>query len=227
MGEHRKKINYKITSPEIRSLCEADKRLSLMIARYGDLTYTLNEGEFAFIVETIIGQMLSNKAADAIAARLYSLCNDKLSVSVINDLEQRAIKEIGLSDQKASYIKGLATLIEKHPDFFNELNEMDDEDVIKRLTSIRGIGTWSAKMYLIFVLNRLDILPFEDGAFLQAYKWLYKTDDLKSSSIIAKCAPWKPYSSLAVRYLYRALDNGLIRDADLAARLDAIPTGDQ
>lgn len=99
---------------------------------------------------------------------------------------------------------------------------MDDEAVIKRLTSIRGIGTWSAKMYLIFVLNRLDILPFEDGAFLQAYKWLYKTDDLKSSSIVAKCAPWKPYSSLAARYLYRALDSGLVRDADLLVELAAL-----
>lgn len=120
MGERRKKINYKITSPEIRSLCEADKRLSLIIVRYGDLTYTLNVGEFAFIVETIIGQMLSNKAADAITARLYSLCNDKLSVSVINGLDQRAIKEIGLSDQKASYIKGLAALMEENPYYFDE-----------------------------------------------------------------------------------------------------------
>jgi DNA-3-methyladenine glycosylase II len=74
-------------------------------------------------------------------------------------------------------------------------------------------------MYLIFVLNRLDVLPYEDGAFLQTYKWLYGTDDIRHSSIKEKCAPWTPYASLAARYLYRALDGGLMQDAELNAKL--------
>ena len=89
---------------------------------------------------------------------------------------------------------------------------MDDPDVIKMLTSIKGIGNWSAKMYLIFALNRQDILPFEDMAFLQTYQWMYKTSDCKPASVSAKCKKWRPYSSIAARYMYRALDMGLTKE---------------
>lgn len=88
---------------------------------------------------------------------------------------------------------------------------MSDEQIIKRLTSIHGIGNWTAKMYLIFVLNRPDILPFEDGAVLQVYGWMYKTDNCTKTSITKRCKKWKPYSSLASRYLYRALDYGFTK----------------
>ncbi|MCC8014242.1 MAG: hypothetical protein LIO87_03520 [Eubacterium sp.] len=73
---------------------------------------------------------------------------------------------------------------------------------------ILGIGKWTAKMYLIFVLDCPDVLPVEDAAFLQAYKWLYKTEDCSEKSVYKKCKKWKPYSSIAARYLYRALDMG-------------------
>ena len=95
---------------------------------------------------------------------------------------------------------------------FDVLREMSDEAVIKKLTALRGIGMWTAKMYLIFVLDRQDVLPFEDGAFLQSYRWLYKTTDIAPVSVKKKCAKWKPYSSIAARYLYRVLDLGLTRE---------------
>nr|DAO73628.1 MAG TPA: 3-methyladenine DNA glycosylase [Caudoviricetes sp.] len=66
-------------------------------------------------------------------------------------------------------------------------------------------------MYLIFCLNRQDILPYEDVAFLQGYRWAYKTDDCSPSSIQKRCKKWKPYSSIASRYMYRALDTGLTK----------------
>ena len=89
---------------------------------------------------------------------------------------------------------------------------MNDSDVFKYLTSFKGIGKWTANMYLIFVLNRKDILPTNDAAFLQAYEWLYKTTDRSDTSIRNKWRKWKPYSSSASRYLYRALDSGLTRE---------------
>lgn len=82
---------------------------------------------------------------------------------------------------------------------------------MKELTRLRGIGTWSAKMYLIFTLDRKDVLPYEDVAFLQTYAWLYKTDDLRPAAIIKRCKKWKPYSSIAARYFYYALDMGLTK----------------
>jgi DNA-3-methyladenine glycosylase II len=96
---------------EIVRICEVDRRLSLVIARYGDLSFTLHTDEFAFIVETIIGQMLSNKVADVITNRFYTLCGNDLSPAVIDGLEQQSIRGIGLSAQKTAYIKGFSSLI--------------------------------------------------------------------------------------------------------------------
>ena len=84
--------------------------------------------------------------------------------------------------------------------------------MIRILTSVHGIGTWTAKMYLMFVLNRQDVLPFEDVAFLQGYGWAYKTDDFSPAAVQKKCKKWKPYSSIAARYMYKALDRGLTKE---------------
>lgn len=88
---------------------------------------------------------------------------------------------------------------------------MPDKEVMKVLTSIKGIGNWTAKMYLLFFLKREDILPYEDGAFLQAYKCLYNTKIVKPESIARKCKKCKPYTSIGARYMYRALDTGLTK----------------
>lgn len=216
-------ITYKTDSPEIQALCEADARLALVIKHYGDLSYTPHPDPFTHTVENIIGQMLSNKAADAIATRLYKLCGGELTPASILRLDIPSLRGIGLSGQKSEYIMLMAELLQNKPDFFDTLVHLPDIEIIKKLTALRGIGPWSAKMYLIFVLNRLDVLPYEDGAFLQSYKWLNETDNIKSSSIIERCEMWKPYSSLAARYLYRALDSGMTRDENLQTELNKYP----
>ena len=205
---------YKTNSPRIRALCEADARLALVINHFGDLSYTLYSDPFAHTVESIVSQMLSQKAADAIATRLYKLCDGELTPKSILRLDIPSLRGIGLSGRKSEYIFSLADHLRAEPDFFVSLEHLSDIEVIKTLTTLRGIGTWSAKMHLIFVLDRPDVLPYEDGAFLQAYKWLYETENLKPASIIERCEAWKPYSSLAARYLYNALDSGLSRNAD-------------
>ena len=95
---------------------------------------------------------------------------------------------------------------------FDALTEMTDQDVIRQLTAVRGIGNWSAKMYLIFVLNRPDVLPFEDVAFLQGYGWLFNTDDWRPAAVKKKCRKWRPYTSIAARYMYEVLDRGLTKE---------------
>ena len=95
---------------------------------------------------------------------------------------------------------------------FSELEQLSDAEVMKKLTSIQGIGNWTAKMYLLFVLNRPNVLPYEDGAFLQSYRWMYKTTECSPIAVKNKCKKWSPYSSIASRYLYRALDQGLTKE---------------
>jgi len=110
------------------------------------------------------------------------------------------------------YIRSLTNAVEAGEIVFEDLATVSDELVINKLTKIRGIGKWSAKMYLIFALDRQDILPTEDVAFLQSYEWLYNTKDRSEEAVKKKCKKWSPYSSIATRYLYRALDMGLTKD---------------
>jgi DNA-3-methyladenine glycosylase II len=208
-------ITYELTSPEIKALCGSDERLAHLICRYGNLSYLLNTDAFSFFVETIISQMLSNKAAETISARLHNACKGALTVDAILQLDVSDFRRIGLSGRKAEYILRLAALMTDNPGYFDELGALSDSEILKRLTSLHDIGIWSAKMYLIFVLNRPDVLPYEDGAFLQAYKWLYATNDTSPASVKQNCASWAPFSSLASRYLYKALDEGLTKDAKI------------
>ncbi|HAF60020.1 MAG TPA: DNA-3-methyladenine glycosylase 2 family protein, partial [Clostridiales bacterium UBA9856] len=143
--------------------------------------------------------------------RLEALCNGNVAPNTISKLTDEQIRSTGTSNAKVGYIRNITNAIITGTLDFENLRQLSDKEVISSLTKIRGIGNWTAKMYLMFVLNRQDILPYEDGAFLQSYRWLYKTEDCSPSSIKAKCKKWTPYSSVAARYLYRALDLGLTK----------------
>ena len=161
-------ITYALNAPEIQTLCDSDSRLSLVIKHYGELMYTLHSDPFAHMIESIVGQMLSSKAADAITARLYTRCGGVLTPDALSRLEIVDFKGIGASKQKAVYIARTTKFLKDNPGFFDTLSNLPDEEIILKLTKLRGVGMWSAKMYLIFVLDRQNVLPFEDGAFQQS-----------------------------------------------------------
>lgn len=207
-------ITLNSDSESVKYLCQKDKRLAKVISMVGEITYqTYSNGkEFEFLVHEIIEQMLSIKAGKKIYERLQVLCGGKITPKKISSFTVEEIKEIGTSISKAKSIKTLAEAVINNELDLESLDSKSDEEVIKSLTKLRGIGMWTAKMFLIFAFNRQDILPFEDVAFLQSYCWMYKTDDRSKDSIIKKCKKWKPYSSIAARYLYRALDMGLTKE---------------
>lgn len=200
-------------SPSIQHLKKRCKRMAKIIDVIGPITYGLNEYDaYTHLVFNIIGQMLSNKVADILSDRLCSLCDGKITPRAVDSLTDEQIRGIGISNAKTRYIRDVTNKVLSGELDFLKFPQMSDQEIINELTSIKGIGDWTAKMYLIFALDRQDILPYEDGAFLQAYKWAYKTDDLSPDSIKKKCKKWKPYSSVAARYLYRALDEGLTKE---------------
>lgn len=200
------------TSPAVQYLCKKDKRLAKVISQIGAITYEPHEDGYAFLIHEIIEQMLSIKAGAKIYDRLQDLCSGHITPEVISQLTDEQIRSTGTSIGKVSYIRSLTNAITSGQLNLSHLTDLSDTEVTKSLTAIRGIGTWTAKMYLIFVLNRNDILPFEDVAFLQAYEWLYKTTDRSPATVTKKCQKWNPYSSIAARYLYRALDSGLTKN---------------
>ena len=201
-----------MNNPAVQYLCQKDKRLSKVISMVGTIAYEPHNDGYAFIVHEIIEQMLSIKAGAKIYSRLIDLCDGEVTPEKINALSDEQIKSTGTSSNKVSYIRAVTDSIIDNSLSLTALNELSDIEVVKALTKIKGIGNWTAKMYLIFVLNRADVLPVEDVAFLQSYKWLYNTDDTSKASIEKKCKKWKPYSSIAARFIYRALDTGPTKD---------------
>lgn len=207
-------VTFDLNSPEIQHLCGKDKRLAKVINSIGPITYAKRDtgDAYAFLVHEIIEQMLSIKAGNAIYSRLLALCENRVCPDAISQLSDEEILSIGTAKSKVGYIRNLTQAVLSGELCFEHIESLSDQQVMDSLMAVKGIGTWTAKMYLLFVLDRKDVLPFEDVAFIQAYQWLYKTQDRDTAAIKKKCKKWKPYSSLAARYLYRALDTGLTKE---------------
>ena len=205
-------ITLDMNTSSVQYLCKKDKRLAKVVSMVGTITYVPYTDDYPFLMHEIIEQMLSIKAGQKIYARLEKLCNGNITPDIVADLSDEEIRSIGTSRSKVSYIRNITNAIVSSEMNLTDLAEQTDADVTSALTKFHGIGNWTAKMYLIFVLNRLDVLPWEDGAFLQNYRWMYKTDDTSQKSVEQKCRKWKPYSSIAARFLYRALDMGLTKN---------------
>lgn len=198
-------------SEAIQYLSRKDKRLAKAIKMIGPIKYVPHEDAYDFLIGEILGQMLANKVSRKMYERLVVLCNGHITPESISALTDEAIRSIGTSKQKTEYIRYLTEAVQHQKIDLKNIKEKTDTEILKELTSLKGIGDWTAKMYLIFCLNRQDIIPYEDFAFLQGFGWLYKTDDYSRQNVEKKCKKWKPYSSIAARYMYKALDLGFTK----------------
>jgi DNA-3-methyladenine glycosylase II len=195
---------------ECQYLMQKDERLCWLLSTMGSIECSKHSDPFRFLVDEIIEQMLSVRVADIIRDRFYLLCEGDVSPDKILQLSIEQIRSVGISTQKASYILGLCAAIHDNRLLLPSLGCLSDEQVISELKKQKDIGTWTAKMFLIFVLQRDDFIPFEDTAFVRGMKGLYQNDDLSREEIIAICKEWSPYASIAARYIYRAVDMGII-----------------
>lgn len=152
--------------------------------------------------------MLSNEVGNKLYEKLENKCNGVITVDSISQLNDDELTAIGISKRKANAIRSLTDLIIKNNHYFDELENKTNEEVINSICCVHGIGSWTAKMFLIFVLDRLDVLPYEDRAFISAYSKIYKFEDKTRDKrkIRKKCKIWGSYSSIAARYLYRYYD---------------------
>lgn len=196
----------------IKYLCKKDKRFQKVFFMIGNILYMPYEDGYSFLIREIIEQVLSIKVADIIYSRLETLCDGFVCQNAINTLSDEQILSIGTSKRKVKAIRSLTQEIECGHVVLSDFENLSDKDIMNILTSVHGIGAWTAKMYLMFVLNRQDILPFEDVAFLQGYGWAYKATDYSPATVQKKCRKWKSYSSIAARYMYKALDKGLTKE---------------
>jgi DNA-3-methyladenine glycosylase II len=187
-----------------RRLARADRRLATLVAEIGPCGLRRRPGGFAGLCRAILGQQLSGKAAATIRARLGLACGGTLTAATLADLDDADFAAAGVSRQKREALRALAAAAAV-PDFFAALEGLPDEAVVESLTAIRGVGRWTAEMYLIFSLGRLDVLPLGDLSIRTALGRIYGgSGDLAAMETVA--APWRPYRSVACWYLYACLD---------------------
>jgi DNA-3-methyladenine glycosylase II len=192
----------------ILHLKQSDPVLAGIIDRVGAYRIEFREPEFPTLVRSIVYQQLSGKAALTILSRLLGAMPDgRLTPDAILALPTGQMRALGLSGQKTAYIRDLAERTRSGDLDFARFVEMADEDVIAHLTRVKGVGVWTAHMFLIFALQRPNILPVGDLGVRAAIKKAYRLRDLPKPAKMEKIARhWHPYCSVAAWYLWRSLD---------------------
>lgn len=163
---------------------------------------------FEELVESIVSQQLSVKASDTIFGRVKNLLPKKqISPKNILKLKDEELKNAGLSFSKVKYIKDLALKVNSKEIELEKLKELTDEEVIVRLKNVKGIGRWTAEMFLMFSLGRPDIFSLGDLGLRNAIKNIYKIDSPTEKEILAISQKWSPFRTYACRILWKSLKN--------------------
>jgi DNA-3-methyladenine glycosylase II len=204
----------KATRKAVDALRNADPVMERLIDDHGalvrrDLKRERPGDAYGALLRSIVGQQLSTKAASTIYGRMLDLFGGHAPTpKQLLAVDPDKIRTAGLSRPKISYLRDLAVHVEKGELELEHLDELPDEEVIEQLTAVKGIGEWSAHMFLMFHLGRPDVLPVGDQGIRRAVQVQYglrKIPDPKRLEKIAR--PWRPYRTLACLYLWSSLDN--------------------
>jgi len=164
---------------------------------------------FAMLVRAIVSQQLSTKAAHTIHTRLIALMPEgKATPAALAALAEAQLRAVGISRQKAAYLRDLAEKVASGDVPLENIDELEDEAIVTALTRIKGIGRWTAEMFLIFRLQRPDVLPVGDLGIVNAMQKAYRMRKKPTPERMRKIGEaWRPYRSIASWYLWRSLDN--------------------
>ena len=191
----------------INHLKKCDPILCAIIKRVGPFRMEYGPAEFASLAEAILYQQLNGKAAETIHKRFTALAGDPLTPDGILKLSDQQLRSVGLSKQKSAYLKDLAAKTAAGLLDFAKLPDLSDEEVIAHLTQVKGIGVWTAHMFLMFSLRRPNVLPTGDYGVQMAVKRHYRKRKLPKPKDMEKIArAWEPYRSVACWYMWRSLD---------------------
>jgi DNA-3-methyladenine glycosylase II len=191
----------------IRHLKANDAVMGAIIERIGPLKPAFRDPTFEALARAIVFQQLNGKAAGTIYDRFATAAGGVLTPKSVLALSVDQMRACGLSKQKLSYIRDLAEKTLKGDIVFEELPQMGDEAVIEHLTRVKGIGVWSAQMFLMFALRRQNVMPTGDYGIRAAIKKAYRKRNLpKPEEMLKLSRKWQPYCTIACYYLWRSLD---------------------
>jgi DNA-3-methyladenine glycosylase II len=193
-----------------RTLSRRDPVMKALVRRHGPcgLGGAQHDDPFRALVHAIISQQLSSKAAATIERRFDALFDGRPTPAGIAAEPDERLRAAGLSSQKLRYIRDLCTHVLDQSLRLDTLDELPDEEVVASLTQVKGIGRWTAEMFLIFRLQRPDVLPVGDLGILNAVKRAYRLREVPTPQRLTRIGdPWRPYRSVACWYLWASLDN--------------------
>lgn len=189
-------------------LTASDTVIAALIDKYGPCTIAPCSDYFAVLCKSIVSQQLATKAAAAIFGRFTAYYGGIPTPEDVSDTTADKLRELGLSGQKITYIHDLAEKIRDGHIIPDNFPELPDAEIIRQLVSVKGIGVWTAQMFLIFALNRPDILPTDDFGVRKAIMLRYSLDAMPHKAEMETVAlPWRPWRSIASWYLWRSLEN--------------------
>lgn len=191
----------------VNHLKKSDPTLAAIIELVGPCRMAFSRPQFHSLAESIVYQQLNGNAAATIFKRFAALAGDPVTPEGILKLTDAQLRSVGLSKQKSSYLKDMAQRAASGELDFTRLPEMTDDEVIKHLTQVKGVGVWTAHMFLMFTLRRPNVLPTGDYGIQVAMKKHYRKRKMPKPEVMAKIAKsWEPYRSVACWYLWRSLD---------------------
>lgn len=195
----------------ISHLTEADPILARVINSTDELpTFEPHTNYYQALVESIISQQLSVKAAASIEKRFYALFDGIPSPEELVASDMERLRGAGLSRPKARYIQDLGTRVIDGTVVFETLSELTNDQIVEELTKVKGIGEWTVHMFLMFCMGRLDVLPVGDLGIRNGIQKLYKLPALPDTETVRAVAAqngWSPYASVASWYIWHSLDN--------------------
>ncbi|MCG2584176.1 DNA-3-methyladenine glycosylase [Massilia sp. TS11] len=187
-------------------LMKRDRIMKKLIPQFGDLSLVGHTDPFLTLARSVVGQQISTQSAEAVWGRVLELCPKVAPAQVLKAGQEKLIG-CGLSKRKADYLLDLAQHFRDKLVHVDKWAEMDDEAVIAELVAIRGIGRWTAEMFLIFNLLRPNVLPLDDAGLIQGISRNYFSGEPVSRSDAREVsANWEPWRTVATWYLWRSLD---------------------
>ena len=194
-----------MNSKAITSL-KQDPKLTGIIERVGNYQIKKRNNHFATLVESIISQQLASGAAEAILRRFKKLYPSFPKPIQILETKDSKLRSVGLSRMKVEYLKDLAKKIEDGDLQIKSLSKMPDDQIIEELTQVKGIGVWTAQMFLIFSFGRLDVLPTGDLGLRKGVQMAFSLPELPTPKQVEEIGNrWRPYRSIATWYLWKSL----------------------
>ncbi len=190
-----------------------DAVMAGVIRRMGPFKLKRNRNYFQVLCKAIVGQQISTKAAESICHRFQGLfTNSRPTPEKVQSLPEQRLREVGLSAQKVKYLKDLSTKFLDGTVRPHRMAYQDNEEIIQQLTSVYGVGRWTAEMFLIFSLNRMDVLPVGDLGLRAGVQQLYNMRALPTPvKVLALGKKWQPYQTVGTWYTWRSLDEGIIQ----------------